>query len=233
MLNVTNNTASGEIGNAPSLLLGCHRARYAELLSPTEVAEMAADAGLEAAPQGWVIHAELSSEDIEHLTQQPKPPARLVVQDFDGGLPVVILTTQVNGLRCQWAVPMWEKDAQLWLRDSVERGHITLMLNAFDASVSVVMMTACDMLRNDEALLRVASVQKQLTGNENLFHMLNAGLYLMNDTSGKFARAQEPPLDNRVMVAGRGANAVLLMNTFFAATQAAQALSTGADEVIQ
>ena len=72
MLNVTNNTASGEIGNVPSLLLGCHRARYAELLSPTEVAEMAADAGLGAAPPGWVIHAELSSEDIEHLTQQPK-----------------------------------------------------------------------------------------------------------------------------------------------------------------
>ena len=156
-----------------------------------------------------------------------------MVQDFDGGLPVVILTTQVNGLQCQWAVPMWEKDAQLWLRDSVERGCITLMLNAFDASVSMVMTTACDMLRNDDALLRAATVQKQLIGNEHLFHMLNAGLYLMNDTSGKFARTQEPPLDSRVMVAGRGANAVLLMNTFFAATQAAQALSTGADEVIQ
>ena len=73
MLNVTNNTASGEIGNVPSLLLGCHRARYAELLSPTEVAEMAADAGLEAAPPGWVIHAELSNQDIEHLTQHPNP----------------------------------------------------------------------------------------------------------------------------------------------------------------
>ena len=156
-----------------------------------------------------------------------------MVQDFDGGLPVVILTTQVNGLQCRWAVPMWEKDAQLWLRDSVERGCITLMLNAFDAAVSVVMMTACDMLRNDEALLRAATVQKQLIGNENLFHMLNAGLYLMNDTSGKFARTQEPLLDNRVMVAGRGANAVLLMNTFVAATQAIQALPTGADEVIQ
>ena len=189
-MNVTNNNADGEISNVPSPLLGCHRARYAELLSPTEVAEMAADAGLEAPPPGWVIHAELSSEDIEHLTQQPKPPARLVVQDFDGGLPVVILTTQVNGLQCQWAVPMWEKDAQLWLRDSVERGCITLMLNAFDASVSMVMMTACDMLRNDEALLRAATVQKQLIGNENLFHMLNAGLYLMNNTSGKFARTQ-------------------------------------------
>ena len=189
-MNVTNNNADGEISNVPSPLLGCHRARYAELLSPTEVAEMAADAGLEAPPPGWVIHAELSSEDIEHLTQQPKPPARLVVQDFDGGLPVVILTTQVNGLQCRWAVPMWEKDAQLWLRDSVERGCITLMLNAFDAAVSVVMMTACDMLRNDEALLRAATVQKQLIGNENLFHMLNAGLYLMNNTSGKFARTQ-------------------------------------------
>lgn len=232
-MNVTNNNADGEISNVPSPLLGCHRARYAELLSPTEVAEMAADAGLEAPPPGWVIHAELSSEDIEHLTQQPKPPARLVVQDFDGGLPVVILTTQVNGLQCRWAVPMWEKDAQLWLRDSVERGCITLMLNAFDAAVSVVMMTACDMLRNDEALLRAATVQKQLIGNENLFHMLNAGLYLMNDTSGKFARTQEPLLDNRVMVAGRGANAALLMNTFVAATQAIQALPTGADEVIQ
>lgn len=106
MLNVTNPAASGEIGNVPSLLLRCHRARYAELLSPTEVAEMAADAGLEAAPPGWVIHAELSNQDIEHLTQHPNPPSRLVVQDFDGGLPVVILTTQVEGLRFQWAVPM-------------------------------------------------------------------------------------------------------------------------------
>lgn len=48
MLNVKNNEVDGEIGSVPSLLLGCHRARYAELLSPAEVAEMAADAGLEA-----------------------------------------------------------------------------------------------------------------------------------------------------------------------------------------
>lgn len=233
MLNVTNPAASGEIGNVPSLLLRCHRARYAELLSPAEVAEMAADAGLEAAPQGWVIHAELSSEDIEHLTQHPNPPSRLVVQDFDGGLPVVILTTQVQGLRFQWAVPMWEKDAQLWLRDSVERGHITLTLNAFDASVSATLRTACDKLRNDEALLKAATVQKRPTGNEHLFYMLTAGLRLMNDASARFAGTQEHPLDSRVMVAGRGKNAVRVMSTFITATQTTKALSTGADEVIQ
>ena len=233
MSNANSNKSALQSGERPSLLLGCHRARYAELLSPTEVAEMAANAGLEKAPPSWVIHAELSSQDIEHLTQCPKPLSRLVVQDFDGGLPVVILTAQVKGLRFQWAVPMWEKDAPLWLRDSVERGRITLMLNALDASVSVTMMTACDMLRNDDALLKAATVQKSPSGDEQLFYMLNAGLRLMNHASGQFARTQGPPLDSRVMVAGRGANAVHLMNTFVAAAQAAQALSTTADQVIQ
>lgn len=232
MSNDNSNKSALQSGERPSLLLGCHRARYAELLSPTEVAEMAANAGLEQAPSGWVIHAELSSQDIKHLTQCPKPPSRLVVQDFDGGLPVVILTAQIEGLRFQWAVPMWEKDVQLWLRDSVEQGHITLMLNAFDGSVSVTVMTACGKLRNDEALLKAATVQKRPTGNEHLFYMLNAGLRLMNDASGNFARTQEPPLDSRVMVAGRGANAVHLMNIFVAATHAAKALSTTADQAI-
>lgn len=48
------------------LLRNCHRARYTQLVSPEEVAEMAADAGIDGAPASWVIHAELSNEDIEY-----------------------------------------------------------------------------------------------------------------------------------------------------------------------
>jgi len=233
MSNIKGKTLVRDSIDYPTLLQECHRARYAELLNPEEVAEMTASDGLENAPAGWVIHAELTNQDIEHLIQEQKPHTRLVVQDFDGGLPVVILTTQVRGLRFQWAVPMWEADAQEWLKDSVGRGRFALMLNAVDAPVSVTLMTAQDVLQDADALLRAVTVQKHPTGDEHLFYMLNIGLRLMNDRSSRFAPTQELPDDSRVMVAGRGAKAVHLMNTFVAAAAVAHSLPASATEVTQ
>ncbi|MBS0473830.1 MAG: hypothetical protein JSR28_01620 [Proteobacteria bacterium] len=215
------------------LLRNCHRARYAQLVSPEEVAEIVADAGIDGAPAGWVIHAELSKEDIEHLTQNRTPQSRLVVQEFNDGLPAVIFTIQIQGLRFQWAVPMWENDAQLWLRDAVERGRIALMFSAFDDSASVTFVTGACALPHPEALLEAAAVQKPPVGDAHLFYILNAGMRLMNDDSAQFAPTQEPPQEIRVMVAGRGANAVRLIGTFVAAAEVAQALSAKASEVIQ
>jgi hypothetical protein len=233
MSNIKSNPIVHDSIDYPTLLQGCHRARYAELLSPEEVAEMSASDGLETAPTGWVIHAELSNQDIEHLTQLRKPLMRLVVQDFDGGLPVFILTTQVRGMRFQWAVPLWEADAQEWLKDSIERGRFVLMLKAVDAPVSVTLMTAQEVMQDADELLRAATVEKQPTGDEHLFYMLNVGLRLMNDRSSRFASTQDLPNESRVMVAGRGANAVHLMNTFVAASAVAHSLAASAADVIQ
>lgn len=55
MFSVKNSIAALESSDYSSLLLGCHRARYAELLSPKEVTELAADAGIETAPAGCII----------------------------------------------------------------------------------------------------------------------------------------------------------------------------------
>lgn len=220
-----------QAGDTPSLLHGCSRARYAELLSPEEAAEMAAEAGIQAPPPGWVIHAELSSQDIEHMTQVQNPNSRLVVQEFDDGLPVVILTAQVQGLRFQWAVAMWETDAQRWLRDSVERGRFVLMLSAVDASVVVTLVSSAGALQQGDGLLATVTMQEVPIGDEHLFYMLNAGLLLMNDASSRLAPTAEPLVDSRVMVVGRGVNAVRLMNTFVAGAELAHSLLGPVDKV--
>jgi hypothetical protein len=226
MFNFEDTKSVRDAVNAPNLLLGCHRARYAELLSPAEVAETAAVIGIQAPPQGWAIHAELSSSDIERLTQEKKLSSRLMVLAFESDLPIVVLTTQLQGIRFQWVVALWEADAQLWLRDSVKRGRIALMLSSFDSSACANLMTSASAFHRDGALLQAATVQKQPPANEHLLHILNAGLSVMNDTSARLAPTQEPMLESRVMVAGRGANAVRLMNTFIAGVTMASSLST-------
>jgi hypothetical protein len=231
MSNFEHITSTLELGDTLSLLHGGCKARYAELLSPQEAIEMAAEAGIQAPPQGWVIHAELSSQDIEHVTQVPKLCTRLVVQDFDDGLPVVILTAQVKGLRLQWAIAMWEADAELWLRDSVERGRVVLMLSAIDTSVIVTLVTSLGAIQRENELLEAVTVQEMPTENEHLFYMLNAGLLLMSDTSSQFSPPEESLLDSRVMMVGRGVNAIYLMNTFAAGVEWANSLLGPVDKV--
>jgi len=233
MLNFESPSITHGVDTTPSLLHGCYRARYAALLSPEEATEMAADAGIEEPPEGWVIHAVLSRHDLEHITQKKFLPSRLLVRHFDDGLPVVIITTQVNGLRFQWAVAMWETDAQQWLHDAVQRRRVSLLLTAIDDSASVVVTTGAGAIGQDDGLLEAVTVHRQLMADECVYRMLHAGLLLLNDSSTRFAPNQEPPLDSRVMVAGRGANALLLMDTFAAGAVLARSLQSTAGEVIQ
>jgi len=233
MLNFESPFVTHDVDTTPSLLHGCHRARYAALLSPEEAAEMAANTGIEEPPEGWVIHAVLSRHDIDHFTQDQLLPSRLVVQDFDDGLPVAIITTQVQGLRFQWAVAMWETDAQQWLRDAVQRRRFSLLLTAIDDSASVVVTTGAGAIRQDDGLLEAVTVHQQLTEDECVYRMLHAGLRLLSDSSTRFAPDQDPPLDGRVMVAGRGANALLLMDTFAAGAVLARSLAATTGKVIQ
>lgn len=62
--------------------------------------------------------------------------------------------------------------------------------------------------------------------------MLFAGMRLMNE-SMRLAPSREVPHDIRVMVAGRGENAMTLLGTFVAGGEVVNALYTEAGEVIQ
>ncbi|MBL0719740.1 hypothetical protein JI742_07545 [Piscinibacter sp. Jin2] len=219
------------------LMRHCDRARYAELLSPGQAAEMAAEHGTTHIP-GWVLFAELSRADIELLTQGSKLRMRLVVQDFEPGLPVVALSVEAEGMQFIWAVPMWETNAMDWLRSSIDRGQFGLVLTATDDTVTASFETGQSAMRDAEALLRAATVDDAPQGDAHLYSMLSAGLQLMNgglSLGPAASAAQAPgatPRDLRVMVAGRGANAVRLMEVFAASTQVAQMLLPLGDQAM-
>lgn len=234
MLNVDESPSAGFAPNLrASWLRDCHKARYAELLSPEDIAELVGDEGGEPPAEGWLVFAELEQEDLARLTAERFRNLNLAVRDFDDGLPVVILTALAQHVRYVWVVPMWEVDAQVWLRDAVARGRIALVLNAVDAPQSVVLKTGEGVLQHTDALLAVTEVAWQPTGEAHLFHMLSAGFEAISADASQVGGHLSPVVTTRLMVAGRGENAAHLMNIFAAGAELAQALPRLASEVIQ
>lgn len=233
MKSQTHNTALDERPSAHSSLLGCHRARFSKLLNPTEAAIAAAQLGVDAPPAGWLLYAELSPHDVQLLLSAGPIDSQTSVHTFDDGLAVVVLTAQIQGLRFQWAVPMWEEGAQEWLSDCVARGSVSMMFGALD--VPVLLQIAPDdwELLSASQRLSATSVKRRPVGKEHLFAMLRVGLHLMNDTSARFFPTSRPPQGVRVMVASRAESATDLMRTFEAGAKIVQTLSPGLKEVIQ
>ncbi len=217
-----------------ALMHNCHRARYAELVSPEEAVQAAAEAGIATPPPGWKVYAELESSDIERLSGGGRRRVRLTVEEFDEGLPLVVIAIEAAGTSYVWAVPMWETGAQDWLREAVSQGRICLILNATDSSLTTTLVTSTGLIEREDELLRVAKVSRMPKGGDaHVFHMLDAGLRLMNGALEARSSAPEAVKELRVMVTGRGANAVHLMNTFVASAQMAQMLLPQADQAIQ
>ncbi len=216
-----------------ALMRNCHRARYAELVSPEEAVQAAAEAGIATPPPGWKVYAELESSDIERLSGGGGRRVRLTVEEFDEGLPLVVIDIEAAGTSYLWAVPMWETGAQDWLREAVNQGRICLILNATDSSLTTTLVTGTSLIDRVDELLQVTQVSRTPKGDAHVFHMLDAGLRLMNGVLEARSSAPEAVKELRVMVTGRGANAVHLMNTFVASAQMAQMLLPQADQAIQ
>lgn len=214
-------------------LFGCRMARYAELLSPDDIAEIVAEEGADLPAEGWVVLAELEQVDLERLTAERFRKLNLAVRDFGDGLPVVVLTLLAGGVRYVWAVPMWEVDAQVWLRDAVDRGRIALALNAIDAPLSIVLTTGKDVLPCSEKLLEVTQVSRHLEHPAHLLCMVNAGMLILNEEPVQQHGGRMPCHETRLMVAGRGDNAAHLMNLFTAGAELALSLQPSASQAIQ
>lgn len=215
------------------LLRNCQRARYAELVSPDEAAAMAADGGSTAAAGGWLVYSELERADVERLSVSGPRQVRLTVEEFADGLPVVVITIEAGETRYIWAVPMWEPQAQDWLRDAVRQTRISLVLNALDSDLTTTLVTGKGLIQQADELLRVTKVARIPAGEAHVFHMLDAGLRLMNGAMEAASSASPAVSDVRVMVAARGANAVHIMNTFVASHQMAQLLLPQREQAVQ
>lgn len=186
---------------------GCHRARYAELMSPDEMLELQADMGLNDRPPGWVVYAELSPEDIDLLSDRQSPGMRLQVLEFHEGLPVVVLSTQAEHVLFQWVIPMWQEGASAWLRDAISRGYFSMVVLAQNSSVSATLMAGEGMLERTDELLRAATPAFKPDGAARIFEMLSAGLEVMDAEAPEI---QPDYQEIRVMVAARGADAMRL-----------------------
>jgi hypothetical protein len=216
-----------------TLLRECHKARYAELMSPEDVAEVVAEEGTDQPAEGWLVFTELERQDIERLTSERLRSLNLTVRSFDDGLPVVVLSVLAQAVRYVWVVPMWEDDAQVWLRDAVDRGRIALAVNAVDAPLSVVLTTGQDVLPHADKLLAAAKVDRQPEGLAHLFHMFSVGMEMLGEESGLQSGGHSTALDNRLMMVGRGENAGHLIGMFAASAELLSARHPSVRQTLQ
>ncbi|MBB1162688.1 hypothetical protein [Aquariibacter albus] len=208
-------------------------ARYAELLSPDDIAEIVAEEGTDPPAEGWVLFAELEQADIERLTAERLGRLNLAVQSYEDGLPVVVLSLLAQAVRYVWVIAMWEVDAQVWLRDAVDRGRIALAVNAVDAPQSVVLTTGEDFLQNADALLASTQVAWQPAGELHHLHMLDAGFQAVSSEASRMVGDASPVGLTRLMLVGRGKNAAQLMDVLVTGAELARSFPNLASTAIQ
>lgn len=192
----------------------CHRARPAALLSPEDVAATAAEQypGLRA--RGWALQAVLEDEDIELMARQQGPqPMRFDVIGLDLGMPLCVLVTQVGHVQWRWVVPMWEHGAMDWLREAIEQDRLLMLVESATAASGLTFTAGFGLFDRPQDLL--ASAQPKAVAPEDaVFGMVLGGMKLMAPQAVEPPASQRRPEHIRVMVAARGTNAVLLMETY-------------------
>ncbi len=192
----------------------CHRARPAALLSPEDVAATAAEQYPSLRARGWALQAVLSDEDIELMASQSGPqPMRFMVIELDRGLPMCVLVTQIGDVQWRWVVPMWELGAMDWLREAIEQDRLLMLVESPMSTTGLTFLAGGGLFGRPKDLMNIAT-PKAVSPEEAVFGMVLGGMKLMAPHAVMPPASQEQPTHIRVMVAARGVNAVLLMETY-------------------
>lgn len=211
----------------------CHRARPAALLSPEDVAATAAEQYPSLRARGWALQAVLDDEDIELMASQDGPqPMRFNVIELDRGLPLCVLVTQVGVVQWRWVVPMWEHGAMDWLREAIEQDRLLMLVESPTSTTGLTFLAGGGLFGRPKDLLTSAT-PKSVSAEEAVFGMVLGGMKVMAPLAVLPPAGQRRPKHIRVMVAARGVNAVLLMETYQRAmyTRPAGASSAGTEVI--
>lgn len=99
-----------------------YRARYSELLMPSQWAEHAAQVHKSCRERGYVIRSELSYDDVLRLTRVGRSNnMRIGTLTQATRSPIVLIAAQAEGIEYRWAVPLSTPDGAAWLREGLER----------------------------------------------------------------------------------------------------------------
>jgi len=192
----------------------CHRARPAALLSPEDVAATAAEQYPSLRARGWALQAVLSDEDIELMASRGGPqPMRFMVIELDRGLPMCVLVTQIGHVQWRWVVPMWELGAKEWLREAIEQDRLLMLVESPTSTAGLTFLAGGGLFGRPKDLMRSAT-PKPVSPEESVFGMVLGGMKLMAPHAVMPPASHGQPIHIRVMVAARGVNAVLLMETY-------------------
>ncbi len=192
----------------------CHRASPAALLSPEDVAATAAEQYPSLRARGWALQAVLDDEDIELMASQDGPqPMRFNVLELDRGLPLCVLVMQVGVVQWRWVVPMWEHGAMDWLREAIEQDRLLMLVESPTSTTGLTFLVGGGLFGRPKDLLASAT-PKAVSDEEAVFGMVLGGMKLMAPHAVMPPASQGQPTHIRVMVAARGVNAVLLMETY-------------------
>lgn len=196
------------------LYASCHRARPAALLSPDDVDAVAAEQypGLRA--RGWALQAVLSDDDIDLMaTKSGAQPMRFNIIALDEGLPMCVLVTQVDDIQFRWVVPMWEKGAMDWLRESITTDRLLLLVESPTSAAGLTFLAGGGLFPHPERILSTAT-PKVVADGEAVLALVLGGMKFMAPNAVEPPKGLRQPKDIRVMVAARGMNSVLLMETY-------------------
>jgi hypothetical protein len=196
------------------------RARFSELLNPTQTAARIAASFRNLHDQGWAIRVELTSAEIWQLEECSS--ARLLQLDvvhFSAGLPVAVLRTVADGVEFRFGVPLWQAGAQKWLLEAVDRQQLLLLLNTTDNDLGIALAGFGNLLLDRVSLISAATLTRELGAQETQDQMLLAGLKLM-DRQALAPLPGSEPLALRVAIAGQGKVGLAVMSALTAAETA-------------
>ncbi len=209
-----------------------HRARFSELLNPAETAARIAASFRDLDHQGWAIRVELTSEELELLESDGHAGhLQLDVVHFSPGLPVAVLRALAGGVEFRFGVPLWQRGAQQWLLDAVDREQCLLLLEPTDDDFGFALKGFGNLLVDRVSLISAATLTRELGADESQFHMLLAGLKLMQDRTAVAALPGSEPLVVLAAMAGQGKSAVAVMGALMA-TETARVAALGRDESV-
>lgn len=196
------------------LYASCHRARPAALLPPDDVAAVAAEQYPGLRTRGWALQAVLSDEDIALMAEKSgAQPMRFSIIALDEGLPMCLLVTQVDDVQFRWVVPMWERGAMEWLRESIAMDRLLLLVESPTSAVGLTFLASGGLFGHPEHIL-LSAQPKTVDEGASALALVLGGMKLMAPDAVESPKGHAPPKDIRVMVAARGMNSVLLMETY-------------------
>ena len=122
---------------------------------------------------------------------------------------------------------MWEHGVVDWLREAVKQDRLLMLVESPTSATGLTFLAGGGLFGRPKDLL-ISATPKVVSPEEAVFGMVLGGMKVMAPLSVLPSAGQPRPKHIRVMVAAKGVNAVLLMETYQRAMRTKPAATSSA-----